>query len=81
MAKDNHLYLKPTPEGIEKIALIRAKVIELDNLLDDLMLGGYSSPDDHMPAARSVALAKTKLEEFRHRAIEAIVRKHNAGEA
>jgi hypothetical protein len=81
MAKDNHLYMKPTQEGLDKIAQLRAKVIELDDLIDELMLGGYSSTDDHAPCARSIALAKTKLEECRMRAIEAIVRKHNAGVA
>ena len=80
MAKDNHLYMKPTQEGLDKIARLRAKVIELDDLIDELMDGGYSDGND-LGGGRSAALAKTKLEECRMRAIEAIVRKHNAGVA
>lgn len=79
MAKDNHLYHRPDVEGLDKIDRLRKAVIALDDLLDELMQGGYYSSDDHAPCARSVAIAKTKLEEFRHRAIEAIVRKHSNG--
>jgi hypothetical protein len=75
LAKDNHLYYRPTQEGMDKIEKLRSKVIELDDLIDELT----ASPDKPQDAAvgRLVALSKTKLEEARQRAIEAIVRKHS----
>lgn len=71
MASENHLYYRPTEEGQRKIETLRAKVIELDDLIDELL------PDDRtLPGSRAKAIAKTKLEEARQRAIEAIVRNH-----
>lgn len=75
MAKENHQYYKPTAEGMAKIERLRAKVIELDDLIDDLTKITDPRPVlDRAPIGRSVSIAKTKLEECRQRAIEAIVR-------
>lgn len=83
MSKQNHLYYKPTQEGMEKIEKLRAKVIELDDLLDELCPDptrtGEWVDGVHAPAYRSKSLALTRLEEFRQRAIESIVRLHNSG--
>lgn len=75
MAKENHLYYRPTQEGMDKIERLRAKVVELDDLVDELT----ASPNvpQNSAVGRSVSIAKTKLEECRQRAIEAIVRKHS----
>lgn len=81
MSKENHLYYKPTQEGMDKIEKLRDKVIELDNLIDELVLpDGLWLPSENyvVAASRSKSIAKTKLEECRQRAIEAIVRLHNS---
>lgn len=75
MAKEDHLYHKPTPQGLAKIEQFRNKVIELDALLNDLYVTGDGTPLPG-PIARAKAIAQTKLEEFRQRGIEGIVRLH-----
>lgn len=87
MSKENHLYYKPTKEGIEKIEKLRLKVIELDDLIDSLVRNTFpqgkeaneKNITDSSAAARSYSISKTKLEECRMRAVEAIVRLHNDG--
>lgn len=82
MAKENHLYYKPTAEGMAKIERLREKVIELDDLIDELLdidADGFTSENLAGAVFRSRSISKTKLEECRQRAIEAIVRKHSAG--
>lgn len=83
MARENHLYYKPTQEGMDKIERLRLKVIELDDLIDELttvvshvdpVCGELYVLDG--ASRRSVSISKTKLEECRQRAIEAIVRLH-----
>lgn len=71
MAKENHLYYVPTSEGMQKIERLRKAVIELDDLIDELV---PAAVDLNQAASRSKSIAKTKLEEARQRAIEAIVR-------
>lgn len=81
MATDSHLYMKPTPEGLEKIDRLRAKVIELDDLIDELTKDKETSVISHHLSGSHVAVgrAKERLEECRMHAINAIVRKHNEG--
>lgn len=90
MSKENHLYYKPTKEGMEKIEKLRAKVIELDDLIGELTTIRADHPEaenisDRLACgggaavSRSRSISITKLEECRQRAIEAIVRLHSDG--
>lgn len=69
MAKENHLSYKVTPEGAAKIARIREKCIELDDLIDEVTSVG----------GREKSLAKTHLEDCRMWAVTAVVRLNNTG--
>lgn len=75
MAKEAHLYYTPDAEGMTKIETLRKKVIELDDLIDELT-GANKGVPMSSAVGRPISLAKTKLEECRQRAIEAIVRLH-----
>ena len=72
MSKDNHLYYKPDADGMKKIEQLRLKVIELDDLIDELVGSDIKFPH----VGRPTSIAKTKLEECRMFAVSAIVRKH-----
>lgn len=61
MPKNDHLNHTPDEEGIKRIEHLRRLVIELEETADDLC-----------PAGRDLAVAKTKLEEFRMWAVKSI---------
>lgn len=78
--KDNHLSYRPSAEGAEKIEQLRAKIIELDDFLDEAIGTPTASETVDVPAVlRTKALAKTALEEARMWAVTAIVRANNIG--
>lgn len=69
MARLDHLNHKPDIEGIVKIEDLRAKIIELDDLIQEIV-----------PPTRERSIALTKLEEVRMWAVKGIAIQYPAQE-